>query len=213
MNDFLILLFQFLVFIFSVMVHEISHGLIAYRLGDDTAKQMDRLNLNPLKHLDFFGSFLLPFILVITGSPVIFGWAKPVPYDPNKLKNPKFGAALIGAAGPASNLTIALIFAILIRLMGPLANLNENIAPALLFFNIIIFINILLAVFNLVPIPPLDGSKLLFALLPGKFYRFQRTLEDYGLVILLFFLFFGFGLIIPIISMFYRLLVGEYGTF
>lgn len=207
-NDFLVLIFQFLVFIFSVMVHEVSHGLVAYKLGDDTAKQMGRLNLNPLKHLDFFGSFLLPFILVISKSPVIFGWAKPVPYNPNNLKNPKSGAALIGAAGPLSNLALAIIFAILIRLSGALG-IDQNL---ILLFNIVVFINILLAIFNLVPIPPLDGSKLLFAALPAKFYNLQKFLEQYGMIILLFFIFFGFGLIIPIIQTFYYLLVGKWSV-
>lgn len=210
-NDFLVLIFQFVVFIFSVMVHEVSHGLMAYRLGDDTAKQMDRLNLNPLKHLDFFGSILLPFLLVISNSPVVFGWAKPVPYNPNNLKNPGMGTAMIGAAGPLSNIVLAVIFGLLIRFGGGL--LSVTLPPLILLLNIIVFINILLAIFNLVPIPPLDGSKLLFALLPGKFYRFQRILENYGLVILLFFLFFGVGLIIPLVRFGYFLLVGEYGVF
>lgn len=212
MNDLLLLIFQFLVFIFSVMVHEVSHGLMALKLGDDTAKDLGRLNLNPAKHLDFFGSFVLPFILVITNSPVIFGWAKPVPYNPNNLKNPKIGAALIGAAGPLSNIFIAVIFGILLRLAGPAVELNPNLAPLILFFNVIIFINLLLAVFNLVPIPPLDGSKLLFALLPSQSYRLQRLLEQYGLVILLLFLFIGFGLLIPIIQGLHAVLVGRWLT-
>lgn len=210
MNNFLILIFQFLVFIFSVMVHEVSHGLVAYRLGDDTAKQMDRLNLNPLKHLDFFGSFFLPLILVLTGSPIIFGWAKPVPYNPNNLKNPKLGAALIGAAGPLSNIAVAIIFGIFIRLSGEF--LSAALPPLLLLLNMVVFINVLLAIFNLVPIPPLDGSKVLFALLPGKYYRTQRILEEYGMIILIFFLFIGFGLIIPIIQEVHALLVGRWLT-
>ena len=213
MNDSLVLIFQFLVFIFSVMVHEVSHGLMALKLGDTTAKDLGRLNLNPVKHLDFFGSFGLPFILVIIDSPVIFGWVKPVLYNPNNLKNPKTGAVLIGAAGPLSNIFIAVIFGILLRLAGPIIEPALNFTPLILFFNIIIFINLLLAVFNLVPIPPLDGSKFLFALLPSKYYRLQRLLEEYGLIILLFFLFFGFGLIIPVIRSVYYLLVGSYGIF
>lgn len=209
MNDFLILIFQFAVFIFSVMIHEVSHGLMAYRLGDDTAKKMDRLNLNPLKHLDPFGSFFLPLILAITNSPVIFGWAKPVPYNPYNLKNPKTGAALIGAAGPASNLLLAIIFGVLIRLAGPF--LGDS--PLLMLFNIIVFINILLAVFNLVPIPPLDGSKLLFAVLPYKYRRIQDFLEQYGMAILLFFILFGFSLITPIMQLIYNLLVGQFSIY
>jgi len=211
MNDFLILIFQFLVFIFSVMIHEVSHGLVAYRLGDETAKDMGRLTLNPLKHLDPIGSFLLPMILFLTNSPVLFGWAKPVPYNPNNLKDPKKGAALIGLAGPLSNIAIAVIFGILIRLIGIFSGLSETTMPAILFLNIIVFINIILAVFNLVPIPPLDGSKVLFAVLPSKYSYIQQFLEQYGMVILLFFIFFGFGLITPIIQSFYSLIAGPYG--
>lgn len=207
MNDFLILIFQFLVFIFSVMIHEVSHGLMAYRLGDPTAKDMGRLNLNPLKHLDFIGSFFLPLILVLSNSPVIFGWAKPVPYNPENLKNPKSGAALIGIAGPLSNIALAVVFGILTRLIIPFA--GELAYPLAIFFNAVVFINILLAVFNLVPIPPLDGSKLLFAVLPYKYRKIQNFLEQYGMVILLFFIFFGFGLITPIIRSLHYLLVGN----
>lgn len=211
MNDFLILTFQFLVFIFSVMIHEVSHGLAAYRLGDNTAKDMGRLTLNPLKHLDPIGSVFLPLILFFTNSPVLFGWAKPVPYNPDNLRDPKTGAALIGLAGPLSNIAIAIIFGILLRLIVNFSDLTGPITPAVLFLNIIVFINIILAIFNLVPIPPLDGSKVLFAILPYRYYGVQRFLETYGTAILLFFIFFGFGLIIPIIRNFYNLIVGPYG--
>ncbi|MDO8430127.1 MAG: site-2 protease family protein [bacterium] len=222
MNEFLILIFQLIVLIFSVMVHEVSHGLVAYKLGDDTAKVMGRLNLNPKNHLDPFGSFLLPLTLfLISKGSFVIGWAKPVPYNPNNLKNPKIGAALIGIAGPASNLMLAVIFGIVIRLLAPFLNLQPEIMSGqmtsglgfIFLLNIIVFVNILLAVFNLVPIPPLDGSKLLFALLPYRYASVQKFLEDYGMMVLLFFIFFGFSLISPLIYGIYSVLVGRWAIF
>ena len=191
------------------MVHEVSHGLVAYRLGDDTAKQMNRLNLNPLNHIDPVGSLILPFFLFLMGSPILFGWAKPVPYNPYNLRDPKKGAALIGIAGPLSNIAIAVIFGILIRLLKLMPVISGPAAPLFIFLNMIVFINLLLAVFNLVPIPPLDGSKVLFALLPSKYYKIQNFLEQYGMIILLFFIFFGFGILAPVIQGLYVLLIGQ----
>lgn len=205
MNEFLIIIFQFAVFIFSVMVHEVSHGVVAFKLGDETAKNEGRLTLNPLVHIDFFGSIFLPILLILTNSPVIFGWAKPVPYNPNNLKNPKKGAALIGIAGPLSNIILAVIFGILLKIISGIG-ISISLFPLVMFFQIIIFINLLLAVFNLVPIPPLDGSKLLFAVLPQKCRKLQFFLERYGMAILLAFIFFGFWLLIPIINFLYGLL-------
>ncbi|MDP3729629.1 MAG: site-2 protease family protein [bacterium] len=209
----MILLFQLIVLIFSVMVHEVSHGAVAYKLGDDTAKVLGRLNLNPLKHIDFMGSIFLPLFLILVQSPVLFGWAKPVPYNPHNLKNPKKGAALIGAAGPLSNLALALIFGLLIRLTGGIFGTTDTSVAVILFFNIIVFINILLAIFNLVPIPPLDGSKLLFALLPHRYSHIQHALERYGIFILIFFIFYGGQLISPLMHSIYYFIVGQYAIF
>src|SRR3989344_8287165 len=111
----LFLIFALVILIFSVMVHEVSHGAVADKLGDDTARNMGRLNLNPLNHIDPIGSILLPLFLALLNSPVLFGWAKPVPYNPHNLKDPKKGAALIGAAGPLSNMLLATFFGILSR--------------------------------------------------------------------------------------------------
>ncbi len=208
MNDVLILIFQFVAFIFSVMVHEVSHGITAYKLGDDTAKRMGRLNLNPLNHIDPFGSIALPLMLFLTGSPILFGWAKPVPYNPYNLKNPKTGAALIGIAGPLSNFIIALIFGIFIRIMNSLPFSADFLDPLSMFFNTIIFVNLILGVFNLVPIPPLDGSKLLFAFLPNRYYGLQRFLETYGMWILIAFILFGFGILEPIVRLLYAIFAG-----
>ncbi len=207
MSDPIILIFQLIVLIFSVMIHEISHGFMAYRLGDRTAKESGRLTLNPIKHIDPFGSVLLPLFLFIVKSPVLFGWAKPVPFNPFNLKNPKKDSGLIAMAGPASNFLIAAVFSVILKLVGLT---NFYFAPAfIIFLNIIILVNVVLAVFNLVPIPPLDGSKVLFAVLPKGAEKFQIILEQYGFFVLLFFIFFGFQLIIPIILTIYRLLGGS----
>ncbi|MBI2075565.1 MAG: site-2 protease family protein, partial [Candidatus Harrisonbacteria bacterium] len=195
---------------FSVIVHEVSHGVVALRLGDTTARDAGRLTLNPLKHLEFFGSFIVPLLIyTASGGTMIFGWARPVPYDPRFLKNPKIGAGLIAAAGPLSNIAVAIVFALFIRFavfFGVFAA-----SPLLLFFHTIVLVNLLLAIFNLVPLPPLDGSKVLFALLPERHYQARVFLERYGFTILLLFIFFGFRFITPIVYGLYQLLVGGTG--
>ncbi len=208
------LIFQLVVLIFSVMLHEISHGYIAEYLGDPTARLAGRLTLNPLKHLDFFGSFLLPVSLfLLSGGSFVFGWAKPVPYNPLYLKNPKTGAGVIAVAGPVSNLLVAAVFGGLLRLMSATGYPLDSALG--FFFSFIIFINLLLAVFNLVPIPPLDGSKVLFALLPETESSFQLMafLERYGIILILVFIFFGFRLITPLINFLYVVLAGHLPPF
>jgi len=203
MDNFVVLIFQLVALLFSVIIHEVSHGIMAYRLGDPTAKNAGRLTLNPIKHLDFFGSFLLPFTLFLINSPVLFGWAKPVPFNPLYLKNPKRDSGLIGLSGPLSNFSIAIIFSLILKILAFLGFAS----PAFLFFiNIVILINVALGVFNLVPIPPLDGSKVLFAFLPKSAEKYMAALEQYGMFILLFFIFFGFQFITPIIFWLYGLL-------
>jgi len=181
------LIFQLVVLIFSIMIHEISHGAMALRLGDDTAKRLGRLTLNPLKHLDPVGSVILPLMLILFNSPILIGWAKPVPYNPYNLKDPKKGAALIGAAGPISNIIIAVIFSILLNFSTVLGMSSTLIAA----IGVIVLINLLLAIFNLVPIPPLDGSKLLFALFPRSWFKVQMIMERNGFLFLLLFIFLG----------------------
>lgn len=200
-------IFQLVVLIFSVIVHEVSHGAVAFYLGDDTAKKMGRLTLNPLKHIDPVGSIILPLILSI---PLLFGlksfligWAKPVPYNPFNLKNPKIGSGLIAVAGPLSNLALAVIFTALLRVAVEL-NLGLGIMVP---FKLIIFINLLLAVFNLVPIPPLDGSKILFSILPAKHYKIESFLERNSLIFILLFIFIGLSYLGFIIEVFYSLLL------
>jgi len=195
--------FQIIVLIFSAVIHEVSHGFVAEKLGDPTARLAGRLTLNPFKHLEFFGSFILPLSLyLLSGGKFIFGWAKPVPYNPSNLKHPLRGGALIALAGPLSNFFIAIFFGIILNIIG----LNSPISAL---FLIIVYINILLGVFNLIPIPPLDGSKVLFGILPNKkwTYKLMITLEVYGMILLILFLFFGFRLIIPVVQFLVNLIV------
>jgi Zn-dependent protease len=211
MDNVTILVFQLAVLIFSVMIHEISHGAVALSLGDQTAKRAGRLTFNPIKHIDPFGSIILPILLfLLSGGSMILGWAKPVPYNPFNLKNPKRGAGIIAAAGPASNLIIAAFFAVALRFMIPFAQV-EGITTLAILVNFIILINILLAVFNLLPIPPLDGSGILFSLLPDRYQNIRRFLYRYGFFLLILFIFFGFQLILPLIYGIYGLLVGPFG--
>jgi Zn-dependent protease len=184
--DIITILVLIAVLIFSVMIHEIAHGLAALWQGDWTAQQADRLTLNPVKHLDPWGSFIVPFFLIISGIGVVFGWAKPVPYNPYNLRDQKYGPAMVAAAGPLSNLLIALLAGVLFRLFLVMGFSSS----AFIFFVLALFIqiNILLMIFNLLPIPPLDGSKLLFTFLPISEHT-KQLLDQYGFVFLLFFLF------------------------
>ncbi|MEW5805181.1 MAG: site-2 protease family protein [Patescibacteria group bacterium] len=201
-------LFYFIVFIFSAVIHEISHGYAAKALGDDTAERSGRLTLNPVSHLDLFGSVILPLMFYLTsklagGFGIILGWAKPVPYNPFNLKNPKKGALLIALAGPMSNFSLALLLSSLFRLglIGFNSALGELLA-------IIILINLMLGIFNLVPIPPLDGSKVLFGLLPASWYKLEEFLNQYSLIIFLMFLFWGIGIVGFLVGWLFQLLTG-----
>lgn len=160
-------IFIVVVIIFSAIVHEVMHGVAAEWLGDKTARYAGRITLNPIPHIDPFGSILLPVLLGFTGSPVMFAWAKPVPYNPYNLRADglfrRFNEAIVAAAGPLSNLVIAIIAGLIIR-AGVLASIQEVIF-------LIVLANVMLCLFNLLPLPPLDGSKVLEALLPGSLGR------------------------------------------
>lgn len=180
-------------FVFSITIHEISHGYAAYMLGDPTAKNMGRLTLNPLAHLDLWGTLLILF--------AGFGWAKPVPIDPRYFKKPSRDMAIVSIAGPLSNLLISFVsIFILMKVTAPLFNkgiITENYFNALnLLLGSLATLNIALAVFNLLPIPPLDGSKILLAVAPYSFRNFIFSIERYGIIVLFLFL----SLISPIIS-------------
>ena len=198
-------LFSIILLVLSVVVHEVCHGYAALRLGDPTAKYAGRLTLNPLKHLDPIGSVIVPLILSIIPPHMVFGWAKPVPVNPYNFKDRRWGEALVAAAGPASNLGLALVFGLMIRF-------NEffYFLPAS-FFTIaasLVLINLMLTVFNLVPIPPLDGSKILFALIPEHSATAQNWIERHSLVIFLVFIFFLWRFIDPVIIFLFRLITG-----
>jgi Zn-dependent protease len=188
-------IFQIAILIFSVVIHEVSHGYAALIQGDVTAKYAGRLTLNPIKHLDPIGSVFVPIILSLIPGGLIFGWAKPVPYNPYNLRNKRWGEVFVAAAGPASNVFIALIFGLLIRFSETLHLPNSFVELSLT----VVLINIVLTIFNLVPIPPLDGSKILFGFFPQKTIKIKDFFNRYSLIILLFFIFFLWKYLDPVI--------------
>lgn len=215
MEPFVIFLIYIGILLFSVVVHEVSHGAVANMLGDPTARLMGRLTLNPKPHIDPIGSILVPLLLMIPAlfgaAPVIFGWAKPVPYNPYNLRYKRWGGAIVGMAGPASNFTIAIIFGMALRFM-PQTDTPALLGVALIFM-VIVYLNLLLGIFNLVPIPPLDGSKLLFSVFPNISPQIRFFLEKNGFIILLAFIFFGFQILFPVIdSVFYFITGTRFGS-
>ena len=197
-------IFYIVILIMSVVIHEISHGFMAEYFGDQTARHAGRLTLNPLVHLDLFGSILLPALLILSHSPFLVGWAKPVPYNPNNLINEKWGTIAIAAAGVLANIFIALVFGLLIRFSGAL-NLPEN------FYTIasyIVLMNLALAIFNLVPIPPLDGSKILFSFLPRSFSFAMLFLEQYSFIFIIIFIVYFSEFLSPILLSSFSLITG-----
>ena len=172
---------QFIVLIFAITVHEFAHGWAAYKLGDPTAKYMGRLTLNPLAHIDPFGTIILPLLLAFMRIPPI-GWAKPVPVDFMSLNNPKRDMFWVGIAGPSANFALAFILSVIIKAAPFLA---QNLVGQVIVFAVII--NVILGVFNLMPIPPLDGSRIISALLPYKYLASYNKIQPYGffLIILL----------------------------
>ena len=195
---------QIAVLIMSVVIHEVSHGYAASALGDQTARWEGRLTLNPFKHLDPVGSFIIPVIAYMTAG-VIFGWARPVPYNPYNLRPGRWSEAMVAAAGPLSNISVALIFGLMLRSGVTLGWANESFIQITA---VIVLINIVLAVFNLIPIAPLDGSKLLFALFPEKTASFRTFFERYGLWLVLFFIFFLWQYLFPVIALAFKLITG-----
>lgn len=173
------------ILLFSAIVHEVMHGVAAEKLGDDTARDAGRITLNPIPHIDPFGSILLPVLMwVATGGKFIFGAAKPVPVNFNNLRNPRTGMAIVSLAGPLSNVALALLFVLPIKL-----GIVNTISYPILVQAIII--NLLLATFNLIPIPPLDGSKVLASFLPDNIMRKLLEFERYGFIVILLFLYTG----------------------
>ena len=195
-------IFSIIILIFSVILHEVAHGFAAEMLGDPTARLQGRLTLNPLAHIDLFGSIVLPAISYLFGGFII-GWAKPVPYNPYNLRNQRWGEAIVAGAGPATNIGIALIFGLFLRFSS-----SSVTATLLSIVSTIVIINLVLAIFNLVPIPPLDGSKILFSIAPNKLASFRAFMEKYSLFVVLFFIFFLWQLILPIVYWLFTLITG-----
>jgi len=175
------------IFIFAIIIHEVAHGWAAYKLGDSTAKYLGRLTLNPIPHIDPIGTLILPVLLMIMNSPVVFGWAKPVPINFLGLRNPKKDIIYVGLAGPLANIIFAFILAAIFRLF-PVA--HNPILSEVIFLSILV--NLILAAFNLIPIPPLDGSRILFGLLPTRLAVRYMAIEKYGFIILFVLLWLGF---------------------
>ena len=220
-KEIILVVFYFAILIYSIILHEVSHGIVALWLGDKTAKYAGRLTANPLKHIDLWMTIIVPFLmLVLSGGRFAFGGAKPVPYNPYNLKNQKWGPTIIALAGPASNILIALVAAVsagLISLpysikLDIINNFNDwsaastlitNSLPAVFFelLIIIIFWNVLLAFFNLIPIPPLDGSKIIYSIFNVS-TRTMIFMEQFGFVILLGFVWF-FGNVLSLFLYFF----------
>lgn len=198
-------IFSFIIFILSIIVHEVAHGIAAEREGDSTARMLGRITLNPLKHLDWIGSVFLPIMLKLTGSGIIFGWAKPVPYNPNNLKRGNKSIAIVSIAGIVTNLLIAIIFALVIRTAFYLGVTSQS------FFEItslVVYINIILAFFNSIPIAPLDGFRFLEAVLPNKYKRIMGFIEKYSIPLILIFIFLGWRFVAPLATRLALLLIG-----
>ena len=186
MPDFQTLLIYIIPLLFAITLHEAAHGWIASKLGDHTARMMGRVTLDPTKHIDPIGTIAIPLVLLISSSGFIFGWAKPVPINFNALRNGKNGMIWVALAGPGANIVMAVCWLFLMIIA-----INMNIAVLIEMGRIGILVNCVLAVFNLLPIPPLDGSRVISALLPNRLAYQYNQLEQYGLYILLGLMFLG----------------------
>jgi Zn-dependent protease len=176
----------------AIILHEVSHGYVAYLLGDTTAKDRGRLTLNPISHVDPFGTLLLPvMMLLLSNGTTALGYAKPVPVNPNNFSgNRRWGWLLVGIAGPAANLALAIVFGLVLRLVNPLIPATGGASVVRLILELFTFFNLMLMFFNLIPIPPLDGSRVVQYFLPPAALRAYEQLERYGFIILIAVLFF-----------------------
>jgi Zn-dependent protease len=197
-------IFYIAVLIMSVVIHEISHGFMAEYFGDKTARHAGRLTLNPIKHLDLFGSVLLPAFLVLSNAGFLFGWAKPVPYNPYNLSDRKWGTIAVASAGVLANFFIAILFGLILRFAT-----SFGVPPEFYFIvSAIVVVNLALAIFNLVPIPPLDGSRIFLSFLPDSMNRTIEVFEQYSIIILIVFVIYFSKYLYPILSFLFNLITG-----
>lgn len=204
MDGLLLFVFWVLALLYSVIIHEVSHGLVADSLGDPTARSLGRLSLSPVRHIDMFGSILLPALTYIAGG-FIFGYAKPVPYNPDMISDKRWGPLKIALAGPASNILLALIFGTALRFLPDV--FVSPVIPTLL--QIVVVMNLVLAVFNMMPVPPLDGHWILLTFLPRRFYWIMDFLYRNSLIILLVFIILVFPYVVsPIVGFLFELITG-----
>ncbi len=196
----------------AIVFHELAHGWVAYKLGDNTAKFSGRLTLNPISHIDLFGTIIMPFLLLIlTSGQWVFGYAKPVPVNPYNFKNPKIGMAITAAGGPLANLLLAIACTIILKWV--LLPFMEAIPyfifePLILIFKATIMINIVLAAFNLIPIPPLDGGRIIIGVLPVRYSEMMERIEPFGSLIVILMIVTGLTSVFvwPLVKLFFSII-------
>jgi len=199
----MIIFLVLLIFVYSVIMHEIAHGLVAYANGDPTAKRLKRLTLNPVPHVDLMGTLVVPLTLFLLRFPVLFGWAKPVPVDPGLFRNPRLGLLTVSLVGPLTNFALAYLMSFVLK----------SVPPGGLLFTVCFYavsINIILAIFNLIPVPPTDGSKIIGALLPGPAQRVYFSMERWGMIVILALLYLGLmqKIILPVYFVILKWMIG-----
>ncbi len=197
--------FYVAILIMSVVIHEISHGFMAEYFGDKTARHAGRLTLNPIKHLDLFGSILLPALLIISHAGFLFGWAKPVPYNPYNLSDRKWGTIAVASAGVLANFFVAIVFGLILRFVPQVYAMPVDFYYIV---SAIVVVNLGLAIFNLVPISPLDGSRIFLSLLPASFEKGVEFFETYSIIFLIIFIVYFSNYLYPILAFLFHIITG-----